>query len=74
MRTLADAEQEAEYIVAQLRRSGNPEHRSVYIMDECDCLEQGGVAVPYHVHAFTEEQYRNWRPIHEKGPIRVYRV
>ncbi len=73
MRALEDAEEEAHFLAEQLRRAGNPQRRSVYLMDGCDCIEQGGTAVPYHVHAFTWEQYRNWHAQQATArPIRSY--
>ena len=73
MRTVQDAEAEAAALVEQLRRDGNPQQRTVYILDGCDCPEQGGADVPFHVHAFTWEQYRHWRALQPSAkPIHSY--
>jgi hypothetical protein len=73
-RTLADAQEEAREEYELLARNGNPENRTVYIMEGCDCLDKGGKTTLYHVHVFTEQQHHGWRILQQDaGPIAAYK-
>lgn len=72
-RTLAQAEREATHLVEQLRRQGDPERRIVFVMEGCDCPDQGGAAAPYHVHPCTEHQLRELQSAHPAAKtVRAY--
>lgn len=75
--SLEDAILEAEAMVATCKHSvspdDSPESRpTVYILEGCDCPDQGGTHWRYHVHAFTPDQYQGWHALHEATVIRQY--
>jgi len=59
---LTDAE-EAAVVARQSSNPGTPHgaRLSVYVLEGCDCLEQGGRDYRYHLHTFTPAGYFAWR-------------
>jgi len=63
---LAEAARRAEAI----RQGTTPDtshglREGVYVLEGCDCLEQGGRDYRYHIHAFTPAGYFAWRATRE---------
>ena len=65
-RTIEEAREEAERRAAIQRQFIDMGGRgaalaSMYILERCYCLGQGGVAQQFHVHSFTPDALAAWR-------------
>lgn len=58
---LAEAERVAA-TVSQLTRPDTPHglREGVYVLEGCDCLQQGGRDYRYHIHTFSPAGYFAW--------------